>query len=162
MDNERTVVLENVSKQPVGLKDTQNRVYRFGVDGKIRISEVSLQDILDYPASKIILNEGMIKIGNINPDRLYKMGLTEDEIKKFLSPNNTYEEEKEEVVEEVKEEIKEEEPVEEIKAEEEKVEEEAPVPEEEPEVEPEPVIAAPAKKAATTKKTAKKSSRKKK
>lgn len=87
MNNERTVVLENVSKQPVGLKDTQNRTYRFGVGGKIRISEVSLQDILDYPASKIIFNEGMVRISNISPEKLYDMGLTEEEIKKYLGPN---------------------------------------------------------------------------
>jgi len=84
MDNERTVVLENVSGQPVGLKDTQNRTYRFGVGGRIRISEVSLQDILDYPASKIIFNEGMIKVSNISANTLYKMGLTEKEIKLYL------------------------------------------------------------------------------
>ena len=81
MNTERTVVLENVAKQPVGLKDTQGRTYRLGVDGKIRISEVSLQDILDYPASKIIFNEGMVKVSNISAEALYKMGLTEDEIK---------------------------------------------------------------------------------
>ena len=80
MNNERTVVLENVSGQPVGLKDTQNRTYRFGVGGRIRISEMSLQDILDYPASKIIFNEGMMRIDNISADRLYEMGLTEAEI----------------------------------------------------------------------------------
>lgn len=84
MDNERTVVLENISGQPVGLKDTQNRTYRFGVGGRIRISEISLQDILDYPASKIIFNEGMIKVSNISANTLYKMGLTEKEIKLYL------------------------------------------------------------------------------
>lgn len=84
MDNERTVVLENVSGQPVGLKDTQNRTYRFGAGGRIRISEISLQDILDYPASKIIFNEGMIKVSNISANTLYKMGLTEKEIKLYL------------------------------------------------------------------------------
>lgn len=84
MDNERTVVLENVSGQPVGLKDTQNRTYRFGVGGRIRISEMSLQDILDYPASKIIFNEGMVKVSNISANTLYKMGLTEKEIKLYL------------------------------------------------------------------------------
>lgn len=87
MNNERTVVLENVSGQPVGLKDTQNRTYRFGVGGRIRISEISLQDILDYPASKIIFNEGMIRIDNISANRLYEMGLTEAEIKKYLGDN---------------------------------------------------------------------------
>ena len=84
MDNERTVVLENISGQPVGLKDTQNRTYRFGVGGRIRISEMSLQDILDYPASKIIFNEGMIKVSNVSANTLYKMGLTEKEIKLYL------------------------------------------------------------------------------
>lgn len=125
MNTERTVVLENVAKQPVGLKDTQGRTYRLGVDGKIRISEVSLQDILDYPASKIIFNEGMVKVSNISAEALYKMGLTEDEIKRFgkdliaavvITEDVTEEEPYEEVIipieepklEELKEEIKEE------------------------------------------------------
>ncbi len=163
MNNERTVVLENVANQPVGLKDTQNRTYRFGIGGRIRISEVSLQDILDYPASRIIFKEGMMKISNINPKRLYNMGLSEDDIKLFVSENNEYEEE----IEEVKpvEEVKEEEPeiisepevepeVEEIEPKVEEVKEE--IKEEEPE------IKKPAKKAAAKKTTKKTSSRKKK
>ena len=139
MNNERTVVLENVSGQPVGLKDTQNRTYRFGVGGRIRISEMSLQDILDYPASKIIFNEGMIRIDNISANRLYEMGLTEAEIKKFLGDNYsavviaeeiTEEPEEEEIIE-----------VEEPKVEEKKEKVEA------------PTVKAPAKKPATKKKS---------
>ena len=139
MNNERTVVLENVSGQPVGLKDTQNRTYRFGVGGRIRISEMSLQDILDYPASKIIFNEGMIRIDNISANRLYEMGLTEAEIKKFLGDNYsavviaeeiTEEPEEEEIIE-----------IEEPKVEEKKEKVEA------------PTVKAPAKKPATKKKT---------
>lgn len=139
MNNERTVVLENVSGQPVGLKDTQNRTYRFGVGGRIRISEMSLQDILDYPASKIIFNEGMIRIDNISANRLYEMGLTEAEIKKYLGDNYsavviaeeiTEEPEEEEIIE-----------IEEPKVEEKKEKVEA------------PTVKAPAKKPATKKKT---------
>ena len=139
MNNERTVVLENVSGQPVGLKDTQNRTYRFGVGGRIRISEMSLQYILDYPASKIIFNEGMIRIDNISANRLYEMGLTEAEIKKFLGDNYsavviaeeiTEEPEEEEIIE-----------IEEPKVEEKKEKVEA------------PTVKAPAKKPATKKKS---------
>lgn len=139
MNNERTVVLENVSGQPVGLKDTQNRTYRFGVGGRIRISEMSLQDILDYPASKIIFNEGMIRIDNISANRLYEMGLTEAEIKKFLGDNYsavviaeeiTEEPEEEEIIE-----------IEESKVEGKKEKVEA------------PTVKAPAKKPAAKKKT---------
>lgn len=139
MNNERTVVLENVSGQPVGLKDTQNRTYRFGVGGRIRISEMSLQDILDYPASKIIFNEGMIRIDNISANRLYEMGLTEAEIKKFLGDNYsavviaeeiTEEPEEEEIIE-----------IEEPKVEEKKEKVEA------------PTVKAPAKKPAIKKKS---------
>ena len=83
MNNERTIVLENVSSQAVGLKDTQTRTYRLAPGAKIRISKVSLQDILDYPASKIIFAEGLVKIGNIDAESLYNMGLTEDEINSF-------------------------------------------------------------------------------
>ena len=156
MNNERTVILENVANQPVGLKDTQNRTYRFGIGGRIRISEVSLQDILDYPASRIIFKEGMMKISNIDPKRLYNMGLSEDDIKLFVAENNKYEEEEEEVK-----------PIEEVKEEEPEI---IPEPEVEPEVEEvkeetkeeEPEIKKPAKKAAAKKTTKKASSRKKK
>ena len=165
MNNERTVILENVANQPVGLKDTQNRTYRFGIGGRIRISEVSLQDILDYPASRIIFKEGMMKISNINPKRLYNMGLSEEDIKLFVAENNEYEEEDEvKPVEEVKEEPEiipepEVEPeVEEIEPEVEEVKEE--VKEEIKEEEPE--IKKPAKKAAAKKTTKKASSKKKK
>lgn len=150
MDNERTVVLENVSGQPVGLKDTQNRTYRFGVGGRIRISEMSLQDILDYPASKIIFNEGMVKVSNISANTLYKMGLTEKEIKLYLGDEYNAVVIAEEITEEPEEEeiIKIEEPVIEEK---EKVEA--------------PTVEAPAKKPATKKTTTtakKKTSSKKK
>jgi len=127
MNNERTVVLENISTQPVGLKDTQNRTYRFGVGGKIRISEISLQDILDYPASKIIFNEGMMKISNITPQRLYEMGLTEAEIKKYMgedfkavviTEDLESEPEEEEIIKIEEPEVKEEEPIIEPKKEE--------------------------------------------
>lgn len=139
MNNERTVVLENVSGQPVGLKDTQNRTYRFGVGGRIRISEISLQDILDYPASKIIFNEGMIRIDNISANRLYEMGLTEAEIKKYLGDNYSAVVIAEEITEEPEEEeiIEIEEPK--VEGKKEKVEA--------------PTVKAPAKKPATKKKT---------
>lgn len=139
MNNERTVVLENVSGQPVGLKDTQNRTYRFGVGGRIRISEMSLQDILDYPASKIIFNEGMIRIDNISANRLYEMGLTEAEIKKYLGDNYSAVVIAEEITEEPEEEeiIEIEEPK--IEGKKEKVEA--------------PTVKAPAKKPAAKKKT---------
>lgn len=142
MNNERTVVLENVSDQPVGLKDTQNRTYRFGVGGKVRISEISLQDILDYPASRIIFNEGMIAISNITADKLYEMGLTEKEIKKYLGDNYT-----EEIAEEEPE-AKEEEP-ETFVGYTQVIEE----PKEEPEIKKEKETPAPATKKATTRKT---------
>ena len=139
MNNERTVVLENVSGQPVGLKDTQNRTYRFGVGGRIRISEMSLQDILDYPASKIIFNEGMIRIDNISANRLYEMGLTEAEIKKFLGDNYSAVVITEEITEEPEEEeiIEIEEPK--VEGKKEKVEA--------------PTVKAPAKKPVTKKKS---------
>ena len=139
MNNERTVVLENVSGQPVGLKDTQNRTYRFGVGGRIRISEMRLQDILDYPASKIIFNEGMIRIDNISANRLYEMGLTEAEIKKFLGDNYSAVVIAEEITEEPEEEeiIEIEEPK--VEGKKEKVEA--------------PTVKAPAKKPAAKKKT---------
>lgn len=125
MNNDRTIMLENVAGYPVGLKDTQGRRYQLGKDGKIRISATSLQDILDYTGSKILFNEGLVKVRNISANELYNMGLTEEEIALFLVGETPavvitpvieelpYEEVKEEEViipveEEVKEEIKEE------------------------------------------------------
>lgn len=147
MDNERTVVLENVSGQPVGLKDTQNRTYRFGVGGRIRISEMSLQDILDYPASKIIFNEGMIKVSNISANTLYKMGLTENEIKLYLGDEYNAVV----IAEEITEEPEEEEII--------KIEE--PIVEEKEEVEA-PAVEAPAEKPAVKRTTTRKTTAKKK
>lgn len=128
MNNDRTIILENVAGCPVGLKDTQGRRYQLGKDAKIRISSVSLQDILDYPASKTFFNEGKVKVRNITADALFNMGLTEEEIALFvigeapavvITPvieEVPYEEVKEEEViipieEEVKEEVKVEAPV---------------------------------------------------
>ena len=128
MNNDRTIILENVAGCPVGLKDTQGRRYQLGKDAKIRISSVSLQDILDYPASKTFFNEGKVKVRNITADALFNMGLTEEEIALFvigeapavvITPvieEVPYEEVKEKEViipieEEVKEEIKAEAPV---------------------------------------------------
>ena len=122
MNNDRTIILENVAGCPIGLKDTQGRRYQLGKDAKIRISSVSLQDIIDYPASKTFFNEGKVKVRNITADALFNMGLTEDEIALFLigeAPTVVitpvieevpYEEVKEEeviipIVEEVKEEV---------------------------------------------------------
>ena len=160
MNAERTVVLENVAKQPVGLKDTQGRTYRLGVDGKIRISEISLQDILDYPASKIIFNEGMVRISGVSQSTLYKMGLTDKEIKLMggdLIADEPEEPVYEEVIEEPKlEEIKEE--IEEVKEElKEEIKEEV-VEEVKAEVKK---TTAPKKKSTTKKSTTKKSSSKK-
>lgn len=122
MNNERTIVLENVSTSTIGLADTQGRMYRVGKGGKVRISPVILQDIFDHPGSKIIFKEGMAKVSNISRNELFAMGLTESEVDLFIKDELT-EEPKEEIIEEsTKEDIEEEtieeesitEPVEEI------------------------------------------------
>lgn len=150
MNNDRIITLENRSDYMIGLKDTQGRTYILHKGGKQRISSISLQDILDYPASKKIFLEGDVKVDNVSADELFKMGLTEKEIR-FIAPNAVIEEpEEEEIIEEeIIEEEKEGEPIkEEIKEE---------VVEEKEEV----VKKAPAKKAATKKSTSKKSTSKK-
>lgn len=88
MNTERTVVLENVGDCPIGLADTQRRMYRLAKGAKMRISAVTLQDILDHPGSRSIFNEGMAKVSNITAEELYQMGLTEKEIKKYLIASN--------------------------------------------------------------------------
>lgn len=117
MNNERTIVLENVSTSTIGLADTQGRMYRVGKGGKVRISPVILQDIFDHPGSKIIFKEGMAKVSNISRNELFGMGLTESEVDLFIKDELT-EEPKEEIIEEsTKEDTEEEsitEPVEEI------------------------------------------------
>ena len=153
MNNDRTILLENVAGCPVGLKDTQGRRYQLGKDAKIRISAVSLQDILDRPTSKSFFTDGLVKISNIDANTLYNMGLTEDEISFFLKDGvsavvitpvieeKPYEEVVEEVIIPVVEEVKEEVV-------------EAPVVEEKLVTKP----ATPAKKPGTKKPAAKKSS----
>lgn len=84
MNNERTVILENKGVSPIGLKDTQGRTYNLSLGAKMRISEASLQDILDYPASRILFNENKAKVSNISREKLFNMGLTEDEIDLYL------------------------------------------------------------------------------
>ena len=112
MNNDRIITLENRSDYVLGLKDTQGRTYILHKGGKQRISSISLQDILDYPASKQIFLEGDAMVDNISADELFKMGLTEKEIK-LIAPNATIEEIEEEIEEEIPEEKVEEEVVEE-------------------------------------------------
>ncbi len=154
MNNERTIVLENVSTSTIGLADTQGRMYRVGRGGKVRISPVILQDIFDHPGSKIIFKEGMAKVSNVTRNELLGMGLTEAEVNSFIK-DELIEEPKEEVVEEpVEEEVIEEEPI--TEPVEEIAEEPAVVEEEKEEHKP----AKSAKK--NTKKSTKKSSSKRK
>ena len=142
MNNERTIVLNNIATQPIGLKDTQGRTYRLGVGAKIRISEVSLQDILDYPASKVIFAEGLVKVKNVSAKTLYNMGLTEKEIAKFAELS---EEEKVIVISEK--------PYDEV------VEEEEIIPVEKPVAKPATATKTTAKKSTAKKSTTKKSSK---
>lgn len=142
MNTERTIILENVADQPVGLKDTLQRTYRLGVGAKIRISEVSLQDILDYPASKVIFAEGLVKVKNVSAKTLYNMGLTEKEIAKFAELS---EEEKAIVISEK--------PYDEV------VEEEEIIPVEKPVAKPATATKTTAKKSTAKKSTTKKSSK---
>lgn len=148
MNNDRIITLANRSDYVIGLKDTQGRTYILHKGGKQRISSISLQDILDYPASKKIFLEGDVMVDNVSADELFRMGLTEKEIT-IIAPNATFDE-IEEVTEEIpviEEEIKEEEPQVEEKVVEEKKE---------------PVVKkAPAKKTTTKKSTAKKTASKK-
>jgi hypothetical protein len=82
--NDRTVVIENVGDCSVGLSDTQRRKYNLQKGAKMRISAISLQDILDHPGSRTIFREGMVKVSNISRDELYAMGLSEEEIDSYL------------------------------------------------------------------------------
>ena len=84
MNTDRTVVIENISDGIVSLSDTQGRNYLLRPTGKMRISAATLLDILDQPGSKKIFNRGYVTIGNISKAELYNMGLTEEEIDKFL------------------------------------------------------------------------------
>jgi hypothetical protein len=152
MNNDRIITLENRSDYILGLKDTQGRTYILHRGGKQRISAVSLQDILDYPASKNIFLEGDAIVDNVSADELFRMGLTEEEIRR-IAPNATIEELEEEIIEEVPvvEESEETEEATEEEVEEKVVEE----------VKEEKVVkTAPAKKPAAKKSSSKKTTRK--
>ena len=152
MNNDRIITLENRSDYVLGLKDTQGRTYILHRGGKQRISAISLQDILDYPASKNIFLEGDAMVDNVSAEELFKMGLTEQEIRR-IAPNATIEELEEEIIEEVPVEEDEEEENKEVEKEEDKVVEE--------EVKEEKVVkATPAKKPAAKKASSKKTTRK--
>ena len=84
MNTERTVVIENVGSGIVSLCDTQGRRYLLKPTGKMRISATSLQDILDRPGNRVMFNLGDVVVKNITRGELYAMGLTEDEINKYL------------------------------------------------------------------------------
>lgn len=143
MNTERTITIENIADFPISLFDTQKRIYPLDEKSKIRISEVSLQDILDYRPSKIIFDEGHIKLSNISKEKLLNMGLTEDEVKLYLKEeikSIAKKEKKENLKEEIKKEIKEE-----VKAE---------VKEELKEVKKTTPVKAAAKKSSTKKHTA--------
>lgn len=155
MNNDRIITLENRSDYILGLKDTQGRTYILHKGGKQRISSISLQDILDYPASKKIFLEGDAIVDNISADELFRMGLTEKEIK-LIAPNATFEELEEEIIEEVPVVEESEETEETEEATEEEVEEKVVE-----EVKEEKVVkAAPAKKPAAKKSSSKKTTRK--
>lgn len=62
MNNERTIVLENVSTSTIGLADTQGRMYRVGKGGKVRISPVILQDILIIQVARLFLKKEWLKL----------------------------------------------------------------------------------------------------
>lgn len=153
MNTERTVVIENIGDVLVSLLDTQNRRYLLKTGAKMRISAVTLQDILDVPGNKIMFDRGYVGVGNITKDELYAMGLNEDEINKYLIKEAkptvvitpAIEEEPEMVIEI-------EEPVEETVEEEIK---EEPVIEEVPVVIEKPVAKKPAAKKTTKKNTKK-------
>ena len=100
MNNDRIITLENRSDYVLGLKDTQGRTYILHRGGKQRISAISLQDILDYPASKNIFLDGDAIVDNVSAEELFRMGLTEQEIRR-IAPNATIEESEEEIVEEI-------------------------------------------------------------
>lgn len=81
--NDRTIVIENVANQLVGLVDIQGRVYSLQPTQKVRVSKLTVQDILDVPGNRKIFDRGLTKIKNASKQDLYSMGLTEDEIKAF-------------------------------------------------------------------------------
>lgn len=81
--NDRTIVIENVANQLVGLVDIQGRVYSLQPTQKVRVSKLTVQDILDVPGNRRIFSRGLTKIKNASKQDLYSMGLTEDEIKAF-------------------------------------------------------------------------------
>ena len=83
MNTERTIVLENITDHTIGLLDTQNRKYILSKGAKTRISLVSLQDILDYPASSIFFDEDKVRVSNVKQEDLLNMGLSEEETVKY-------------------------------------------------------------------------------
>lgn len=83
--NTREIILINVANGGVGLKDTTGRTYSIPAGGRLRISEDSFKNILDYPASRIILFvKKYIKVQGATLDTFLDAGLTDEQIKIVL------------------------------------------------------------------------------
>ncbi len=67
MDNKFIEIrLLNVGDCGVGLRDTQGRFYNIPMNSQLRISLDSFKNILDYPVSKKMICQGLIKVEGIN------------------------------------------------------------------------------------------------
>lgn len=116
MNDNRGVILYNISNSGVSLIDVNKRTYSIDMGGRLRISENSLLDILDHEASKKLILKNYIKVEGATEEMLVKTGLSYDEIDFLLARDDVAKAEVVEVKEEEAEEVKVEEVVE-IKAE---------------------------------------------
>ena len=80
MDNKFIEIrLLNVGDCGVGLRDTQGRFYNIPMNSQLRISLDSFKNILDYPVSKKMICQGLIKVEGITEEMLYGSILSDEE-----------------------------------------------------------------------------------
>jgi hypothetical protein len=80
MNDNRGVILYNISNSGVSLIDVNKRIYSIEMGGRLRISENSLLDILDHEASRKLILKSYIKVEGATEEVLVKTGLSYDEI----------------------------------------------------------------------------------
>lgn len=101
--NRKEVVLINTGKCGISLCDVNDRFFTISLGSRLRVSESSLRDIIDYAPSRELLLGGYVKMEGATREMFEDCGLTDNEItilvgeKEVKEPENI-EEENEEIV----------------------------------------------------------------
>lgn len=93
METKRDILLINSGDCGVSLADSSEKFYTIKEGSRIRVSENTLREIVDYTPSRDLLLQGYITIEGATYDTFYDCGLTDDEIDILIGNNKEIEEE---------------------------------------------------------------------